>query len=247
MTRRLTLGLFVACLAWAPAAPSAAHLGHVVQRAERYLKLDLHPHSMRLVVSLTLGPGEMGRVLAAADANSDSTVSPEEANAYLLDWGRGLTRELPVKVDGEPVPVRYADAYFDPVGPVRSVAGTVEMVGHIELSAGEHRIEVSDQMRRQTFDRTDVSFQARDGVELLASGLAAPSSIERRLSYGSGESERQLELRARFPGVPRTWLVPATAGAGVLFSLLIIALGLRRRRLREAKRASDASRSASQD
>jgi hypothetical protein len=224
-------------LVLASPAPAGAHLGHVVQRAERYLKLDLHPHSMRLVVSLTLGPSEMGRVLAAADANSDLEVSPEEADAYLLEWGRGLMQELPVKVDGELVRLRYADAYFDPTGPVRSVAGTVEMVGHLELSGGEHRIEVADRMRRQTFDRTDVSFQARDGVELLASGLAAPASVERRLSYGSGDPERALELRARFPGVPMTWTLPAAATGGVLMLLAVIAWGVRRRRLRGAAAA----------
>jgi len=233
--RRLSLWAVAASLAWASPAPASAHLGHVVQRAERYLKLDLEPHGMRLVVSLTLGPGEMGRVLVQADKNSDSEVTTEEANAYLMEWGRGLVDELPVKVDGQRVAVRFADAYFDPTGPVRSVAGTVEMVGHLELEGGEHRIEVSDGMRRQTFDRTDVTFQARDGVELLASGFAAPSSVERRLSYGNGGPARTLELRARFPGTPGSWRQWTAAGslAVALFAALFVLvrrLGAARRR-----------------
>ena len=235
--RRLLLACIVGLLGWSHAAPAAAHLGHVVQRAERYLKLDLEPHGMRLVVSLTLGPGEMGRVLVQADANSDSEVTPEEANAYLLDWGRGLVEELPVKVDGQRVAVRYADAYFDPTGPVRSVAGTVEMVGHVELEGGEHRVEVADGMRRQTFDRTDVTFQARDGVELLAAGFAAPTSVEQRLSYGNSGPARTLELRARLPGTPGSWRKPALAGAALLLFLAALAVLVSRLKARGSESA----------
>ena len=130
-----------------------------------------------------------------------------------------------------------ADAYFDPTGPVRSVAGTVEMVGHVELEGGEHRVEVADGMRRQTFDRTDVTFQARDGVELLAAGFAAPTSVEQRLSYGNSGPARTLELRARLPSTPGSWRKPALAGAALLLFLAALAVLVSRLKARGSESA----------
>ena len=60
--RRALLGL--ALLLWA--SPASAHVGHVILRAERYLKLDVAGRDARVVVSLTLGEGEGRRVLELA-------------------------------------------------------------------------------------------------------------------------------------------------------------------------------------
>jgi len=215
-------------------AIASAHLGHVVQRAERYLKVDLQPRELRLVVSLTLGPSEMARVLDAADTDHDRDVSRAEADAYLDQWGRGLADELPVQVDGQRVSLSYRDAYFDPIGPVRAQAGTVEMVGHVELSGGEHSLELRDGMRVATFDRTDVTFQARDGVELLASGLQGATSVERRLSYGRDGPNRRLSVRARFPAEPLAWQGPAAAAAALAVLVLAGGAWLSRRRRKPA-------------
>jgi len=226
-------GALVLAFASLPCAPASAHLGHVVQRAERYLKLDLHPHGVRLVVSLTLGPSEMARVLSAADADRDGEVTRAEADTYLGQWGRGLAEELPLRVDGESAHLRFGDAYFDPIGSVRAVAGTVEMVGQLDVEGGDHVFEVRDGMRVQTFDRTDVTFQAREGVELLASGLGGATSVERRLTYGRDGPDRRLSVRARFPAAPTSQRPLALASAiGLGVAALLALTGRRRRRAR---------------
>jgi hypothetical protein len=217
------------------AAPAHAHLGHVVLRAERYLKLDVAGNRARVVVSLTLGAEAGRRVLAAADADGDGEVDPAEADAYLAEWGRGLADELPVRVDAEPVRVAWGEGYFDPVGPVRAVPVTVEMIARLELD-GEQTVTIEDRMvRREAYDRTDVAFRARDGAELLASGAdPSPSDVVEDLAYGASFRDGEpvtLTAVLRTPERP-----PAVPWGGVLAGVALLAAGvavferLRRRR-----------------
>lgn len=169
----------------ASAGTAAAHLGHIVLRAERYLKVEASADEARVVVSLTLGPDEGRRVLEAADADGDGTVTAAEADAYMAQWGEGLRTDLPVTLDGEPVQVDWGEPYFDPIGQVRPTPMTVEMVAHLPLEGGRHTITLRDRMRPERFDRTDVAFRVRDGAELVASGVAAsPVSPTPSLAYG---------------------------------------------------------------
>jgi hypothetical protein len=170
----------------APASTAAAHLGHIVLNAERYLKLDATDADTRLVVSLTLGATEGRRVLEAADADHDGEVSQAEADAYLAEWGRGLRDELPIEVDGERVDVPFTEPFLDPIGRVADVPVTVEMVAHIPVSTREARIVVRDQMvRRDTYDRTEIAFRAHDGAEVVrAGGLSEPTARELDLACG---------------------------------------------------------------
>lgn len=219
------------------AAPAAAHLGHVVLSAERYLKIDVSAAEARLVVSLTLGPEEGRRVLEAADADGDRTVTRAEADAYMAEWGAGLEVDLPVHIDGSPVEVRWGEPYLDPVGQVRPVPVNVEMVAHIPLEGGRHTVSVVDRMRREVFDRTDVAFRARDGAELVASGMTAePTAPVPALAYGpdlpSPDGAPILTAIVEVDGPPDEgfpWLVWALAG-----TLLLVAglawLSLARRR-----------------
>ena len=178
MTRRARLGsrarLGVAlALALSPAAVHA-HLGHVVQRAERYLKLDVSGNQARLVVSLNLGPPETESVLGRADSNQDGEVDAGERDAYLAEWGRGLENELSVRVGGREIPIRFGEPFLQPIGPVRAVDGTVEMVGTFPIPAETDapvRVDVADGMRVETFDRTDISFRVRDGARVTEVGL----------------------------------------------------------------------------
>ena len=170
----------------APAGQAAAHLGHIVLNAERYLKLDATEADTRLVVSLTLGATEGRRVLEAADADHDGDVSLVEADAYLAEWGRGLQDELPIEVDGEPIDVPFTEPFLDPVGRVAAVPVTVEMVAHIPVTTRHARIVVRDQMvRRETYDRTEIAFRGHDGAEVVhAGGVAEPTARELDLACG---------------------------------------------------------------
>ncbi len=230
MTRRAAaLG---AALALASAASARAHIGHEVLRAERYLKLDATASDTRLVVSLTLGDLEGERVLRIADTDADGTLSDAEADAYLAAWGAGLRDELPVRVDGAPLEVEWRDGWLEPRGAIRRAPLSVEMVAHLALEGDEHVIVFEDRMRREPYERTDVSFRAHDGAELTACGAQSePASIERDLAFGPDPSApRFFGARVRFARAPRAdtalWI-----GLGALACALVVTatLVLRRR------------------
>ncbi|GAB4216320.1 MAG: hypothetical protein OHK0013_42680 [Sandaracinaceae bacterium] len=230
-----------ATLGVAAAGTARAHLGHVVLRAERYLKLDASDADTRLVVSLTLGAEEGRRLLEGADANRDGSVSQAEADGYMGQWGDGLAAELPVELDGVPVPLVWGEPFLDPIGPVRAVPVTVEMVAHLPTGAREHTVVVRDRMvRREVFDRTDVAFRAHDGAELVACGSGPePTGRQASLSYGraAGPPVDAISARFRYPLHPTAsagWSTTAIVLACVLAALSSV-LGLRRaarRRLR---------------
>ena len=229
----LALALALAVLG-SVASSASAHLGHVIMRAERYVKIDVSPAETRIVVTLTLGAGEAPRVLGAADASRDGEVTADESAAYLRQWGDGLRTDLPVTVDGEPVEVRWADAYLDPIGAVRPTPTTVEMVGHLVLEPGRHRLTLTDRMRAEAVDRTDVAFRARDGVVLVASGLEPDVvSATPDLSLGAarpGDPPRRLTAVLEVPGTPPTerWLLVTAAAVALLLAALAW-IALRRR------------------
>jgi len=209
-----------------------AHLGHVVTRAERYLKVEASPEGVRIVVSLTLGPGEMARVMAAADADRDGTVTPGEADAYMAQWGEGLRTDLPVRIDGESVRVEWKEPFFDPTGPVQAMPGNVEMVARIATSGGRHRVRIEDRMRVESFDRTDVAFRVRDGATLVASGPGdAPVSVLPALAYGREGAPSALTADFELPGDPPGALPWAWIAGGAALLLVVASwLWLRGRR-----------------
>lgn len=205
-------------LGLASAPPAAAHLGHIVVSAERYLKIDATEADTRVVVSLTLGETEGRRVLSAADGDHDGEVSQREADAYLDEWARGLRDELAIEVDGERVEAPFREPFFDPIGPVASVPVTVEMVAHVPVSQREATISLHDAMvGRQTFDRTEVAFRAHDGAEVVACGAGdAPDARITDLAFGRSTGLPMpdvVSLRALYPGRAEgsfawVWLIP---------------------------------------
>ncbi len=213
--------------------PAHAHLGHVIARAERYIKLDVSGHAARLVVSLSLGEREGARVLAAADTDASGDVSEAERDAYLSQWGEGLRTELPVHVDGVPLTLTWAEPYMEPIGPVRPVAVGVELIARFELAGGRQTIRIEDRVpRREIYDRTDVVFRARDEATLIASGAAdTPAEPTAELAYAPDVPAPTLtavvETPARAPRVP--WTVIAIA-AGLALAALVVALALRARK-----------------
>ena len=218
------------------AAPAHAHLGHVILRAERYLKIDASEADTRVVVSLTLGPSEGLRVLEAADRNDDGEVEQAEVDRYLAEWARGLAGELPITIDGERAEARWTDGFLEPAGPVRQASLTVEMVAHVRTTGREHVIAVEDRMvRREIFDRTDIAFRAHDGAELAGCGLDVrdPDRCEEpdvSTAPGGPQPER-LVARVRYPrrAAPPPWTAAVIVAVSIL-SIVITALVARRLR-----------------
>lgn len=204
MRARASLAFVVLALVLVPAAVEA-HLGHVILRAERYLKIDASDEDTRVVVSLTLGASEGARVLAAADANGDHDVSQAESDAYLAQWGEGLRTDVPIEIDGSPFAATWTEGYLEPIGPVSATPLTVEITAHLPLTGREHVVRVRDHMRREVFDRTDVAFRAHDGGEIVACGPGEePTGTQNDFSYGAaagGDAPPDvLTARLRFPG-----------------------------------------------
>lgn len=233
LTGRLALVAAVLCV-----APDArAHLGHVVVRAERYIKVEVGPERARVVISMTMGAAEMAQVLAAADSEGDpdGAVTAAEAEAYLKRWAEGLQEELPIEVDGTEVQPDWGEGYLTPLGPVRPAPGAVEMTARIPLDGGRYGITVRDRMRPEVADRTDVAFRVLDGVKLVASGVGeAPEGVARDLAYGprlaaSGKTEA-LTAVVEVPGLPRSARLAFLIGGPVALLLAAAAwLSLRRR------------------
>lgn len=202
------------------AVPAHAHLGHVILRAERYLKLDASEQDTRLVVSLTLGPAEGERVLGAADTNGDHSVSQAESDAYLAQWGEGLRTDIPIEIDGAPTEVTWVEGYMEPIGPVGATALTVEITAHLPLTHREHVVRFADHMRREVFDRTDVAFRAHDGAEIVACGPGdEPTGTQNDFAFGAAAGSEAppdtLTAHLLFPRrtdtSPTAYAIPAAA------------------------------------
>ena len=213
-----------------------AHLGHVILRAERYLKLDASEDDTRIVVSLTLGPSEGARVLGAADANGDHVVSQAESDAYLAQWGDGLVADLPIEIDGAPFTATWTEGYMEPIGPVAATPLTVEITAHLPLTRREHVVRFRDHMRREVFDRTDIAFRAHDGAELAACGPGEePTGLQNDLGFASaGPATDTPDVFAARVRYPRRSDTSASSFAlpigGAALALVLVAIWRRRRR-----------------
>lgn len=181
----------------------AAHSGHVVARSERYLKLDVGENGARLVVSLSLGAEEFLRISRRADSDHDGEVSRREADAFLGTFLDDVRRELPARLDGHFTRVDWGEPFMDPIGVIRAQPGTVEVVGRVRVPPGQHTLWVTDEMRQETIERTDVAFQVRDRVRLVASGPTdLPTSIVRTLAFGKDAPTRRAHSLAITVDVP---------------------------------------------
>ena len=89
-------------------AGAHAHVGHVIARAERYLKLEVAGNDARVVVSLTLGEGEGERVLSEADADRDG-----DPDLIAAAWGAGNGKPRLLLNDGRARFVEADDAFPD--------------------------------------------------------------------------------------------------------------------------------------
>ena len=233
LRRRARSFAFVLSLA-AFGATAFAHLGHVVVRAERYLKLDVEPTQVRFVVSLTLGPEETVRIATAADTDENGEVTQAEADAYMAEWGRGLSTELPFEVDDEAVALVWSEPWMSPLGPIQRSPGTVEMVARVPLSPGRHTLRFRDGMRVETFDRTDVNVTTTGGeARIVAAGAGeSPTLLEDRFAFGPQNAPGVVTAIVEMPGTPPA-VRGLAIGGGVLALLVVlaswVALGRRRK------------------
>lgn len=227
----------MALVTFCAASVASAHLGHLVQRAERYLKVDVSGYRVRLVVSLTLGARETARLMQQADSDGNGWVSPEERDAYMGLWGAGLVDELAVRVDGTRVDVEFAEPFMQPIGAIVATEGSVEMVGTFVLDGGEHDVVIADTMPREAFERTDYSFRARDEAVMLASGLGdnVTEVLEHTSVHQASPNPETFMVRVRVPQRPLTAgeeairVLPWAAGAAAVLIAVAVALQLRRR------------------
>lgn len=235
----------LAAVALAGAGTARAHLGHIVLRAERYLKLDAAPGHLRVVCSLMLAREEGERVLRPADVDHDGVLTQAEADAYLAAWAAGLAAELPLTIDGRPVALDWRDGVIAPLGLLGAESVTIELVGHVALPGGERALVLEDRMDPAKYERTDVAFRARDGAELRAAGEgAAPTAVDAELAYGPDwrpAGGRRLGARVRTPedGPGLGDALPWLGGAALLALGGLIALAARgRARGRDRGRAA---------
>lgn len=225
------------CLHMLFAAPAFAHVGHDVQRAERYLKFELEGSQLRVVVTMTLGRTAMLGALQRADENHDGTVSRQESEAYLAAWTASLSDALPLFVDGERVPLTWGSPYMAPIGVVTQVEGAVEAVAVLPFDAQlfdeEHLVVLQDHMEVPEFERTDVRFVGdAEAMPLvgLTDDLAAAPEVElsgtHELSFLPGQGQVHLAMVVVLPG--NRWPF-ALAGAVILTGLSLLVLWRRRR------------------
>ncbi|MFK8000943.1 MAG: hypothetical protein AB8H86_15195 [Polyangiales bacterium] len=206
-----------------------AHLGHVVLRAERYLKFDVEPAALRIVTSLTLGPAEMARIMRDADTNQDGAVDGSEADVYMRTWGEGLAEELSIEVDGEPVAIVWGDAYLDPQGVIRNEAGSVEMVARVELRPGTHQIRLGDAMPTEALDRSDIVIRTQPGgVVHTCSYGDEPHDCGAPIALPAATSSEIIGLSVDVAGL-RTWQLGLMAGGAALLLLMSGVIFWRRR------------------
>lgn len=218
-------------LAAATLVPSRVqgHLGHVVLRAERYIKFDVEPAALRIVASLTLGPTEMARIMRDADSNLDGSVDGTEADVYMRTWGEGLADELRIEVDGEPAQVVWGDAYLDPQGVIRNEAGSVEMVARIELDPGTHRIRLSDSMPTEALDRSDIVIRSQPGGSVHSCSHGdATHDCGTPIALPAATSSEDITLSIDVAGL-RTWQLGLLAGGATLLLLMSGVVFWRRR------------------
>ena len=231
--RAVALAVVVAALG--PGASAArAHPGHLGIRADRYLKLEVSPKGLRLVVSLTLGPVAATRWLRAADTNGDGKVSEAEAEASMKRWTEALDRELPVEIDGKGVKLRWTNPFLDPIGEIDGRPATVEMTGLAALDGGRHHIVLRDKMLQEAFDRTDVAIEAVPPARLLAAGPGErPDERLRRFAVVKGERLDAVGVLVELPGEQqaerRRFGTYLALGALAVLGLAVW-LGARRRR-----------------
>ncbi len=218
------LGLALALVS----ANASAHLGHVVENAERYVKLDAHEGELRVVVSITLGAAEGRRALDAADTNEDGRLDDAEVDAHVRGYADTLDRDLRLTIDDAPMPWRLASLRISPRGP--AVPRAVEFEVRQTLREGTHRLTLHDSGEGPSFDRTDVALHAREGARLEASGAGATlrTPALRRISYAPPSGPRHI-ASARFwvpaapvDRAPMGWALLVCLGVG------IVAVGLAR-------------------
>ncbi len=143
-------------------------------------------------------------------------------------WAEGLQTDLPVTIDGEAVTLAWGEPYFDPLGAVRPVNGSVEMVAHHELDGGEHTIVLTDDMRLEALERTDVRLTVEPPAELLAAGPGAEPSVDEEIVedfyYGndSRAAPDAVSMRVKVPGWTRwqRWSFVGAAAFTVLLAML---------------------------
>ena len=190
----VTLGHFDEGRAW-------AHPNHGPTLGERYLKLDLADHRVRIVYGLTYGSRTAAAIRTVSDTNGDGVVDASEAEARGRALIERLTAKVRIEARGRELAIRWRPPFIVGLaGPGARGPITMEAVGRTELPTGTERIVVRDRAEFEGVYRT-VATVATDGtVTLLRAGEGEnPSTLQRRVAY--------LDLPEDGPPPPRIFTV----------------------------------------
>ncbi len=199
------MGLSVVCVSFL-SGRALAHTSVQLSGVERYIKVEVAHHRVRVVVSLTHGVAATSLLLARHDVDHNGVLGDAEATAARDDVLNGATEHLTLRIDGRARPLKWQALAMEPVTPTRGDSLVVEGNGFADLELeGEHEITLRDQDDLQAFVRTEIAMRTKDGVRLLASGLDELQSPPRRdTAIGKGYSgDRNIRLKVGIGQVPR--------------------------------------------
>lgn len=208
-----------------------AHLGHLTLRAERYLKLDVQASAVRVVMSLQLEGEEALRARDHVDADDDGTMTQAEVAAALDAWRGQLRRELALSIDGRPARATWDEGVIVPLGPVRPVSTTLELVTRVPLpgAAERVRIELRDALTFAGLQSTELRLEPGDGVRFELADVAPGRNVSRRMTLAElapNARPRTIVVVARRPrpaAPPGGW---SHTTSTLVFLVIVVAAGV---------------------
>jgi hypothetical protein len=176
--------LLTAALLLLLASPARAHVAPSEDANNRYLKLTPTGDRVRLAYTVFMGqtPGRRERV--RLDRDRDGSVSDREAATFRDRLAENVAGALTVTVDGQPVPVTWAQRHIGMGTPsVAAGAFSVDLVAWLCFPGPgpKHALELRDRFRLAAPGDTEVRVEQSPGVTVTRSVLA--SSAQSMLDF----------------------------------------------------------------
>jgi hypothetical protein len=198
--------------------------GASAHRLDEYLQATLigvTRNGVDLEINLTPGVAVLPAVMAEIDKNSDGQISTQEEQAYAAE----VVREVELRVDGRPVPLRLLESHFPSLQAMREGLGTIRL--NLRADQAGH----------------DLRFENRHmpGVSVYLVNCLA--SQDKALVVGKperDEGQRSIRFAYSFADAPAVrsdpgWLVQGAFWLAVLGTLAVVSLTLRRYGHRQIK------------
>jgi hypothetical protein len=166
------------------ASPARAHVAPSEDANNRYLKLTPTGDRVRLAYTVFMGQTPGRRERARLDRDRDGSVSDAEAATFRDRLAEDVASALTVTVDGQPVPVTWAQRHIGMGTPsVAAGAFSVDLVAWLCFPGPgpRHRLELRDRFRLAAPGDTEVRVEQSPGVTVTRSVLA--SSAQSMLDF----------------------------------------------------------------